>query len=43
VIFDQPKEEGGEDGGMTPVELFIASKLFTTFATTTTTTTQTTN
>jgi len=25
VIFDQPKEEGGEDRGMTPVELFIAS------------------
>jgi len=25
VIFDQPHEEGGEDKGMTPVELFIAS------------------
>jgi len=25
LIFDQPKEEGGEDRGMTSVELFIAS------------------
>jgi len=25
VIFDQPQEEGGEDRGMTSVELFIAS------------------
>ena len=25
VILDQPEEEGGEDRGMTPVEVFIAS------------------
>jgi uncharacterized OsmC-like protein len=25
VTMDQPKEEGGEDAGMSPVELFIAS------------------
>lgn len=25
VIFDQPHEEGGEDKGMTPVDLFMAA------------------
>ena len=25
VITDQPKEDGGEDAGMSPVELFVAS------------------
>ncbi len=25
VVLDQPVEDGGSDGGMTPVELFIAS------------------
>lgn len=25
VIIDQPKEEGGDDQGITPVEMFIAS------------------
>jgi putative redox protein len=25
IVVDQPKEEGGEDCGMTPVELFVGS------------------
>jgi uncharacterized OsmC-like protein len=25
LVLDQPLEEGGQDGGMTPVELFVAS------------------